>query len=464
VSPRKLIVLSLVVAGLFAFIVLFERRLPSTEERRREGEKHWELPQDRVESIRLERGGETVELVKQGPSWKMAKPDSWDADTFAASDLARTLAHLPRAGGEPQVGPPEEYGLKPPMATATFVWTEKDGGQKFSRTLELGTDIPGTDLTAARQAGDDRILFVPRSVSTAVRKSVDELKSREVFGMTASDIVKIGVERGRGRLDLERRAGVWWLAQPLSDLADADAAAGLAADLSGLRVIDFVPPGQSGDLATLGLAPPLFVVTVADGKDAARILEIGATRSDGASVYARRSGQVFTLDSDVVEDVSREAETYRSVRLFSFDRNQPTAISGSFPGGRRFDFVQKDGGWSSGGRPLLAPSVDDLLGAVLDIESRTFLDSAEAVRLAGGDPTATVTVTLPAREPWTARFYARQTGPEAIVQGRPGAFRVAADTVSRLEEAFRKAAASPTPAPPSTAAKTTPPAAATPKP
>jgi hypothetical protein len=58
------------------------------------------------------------------------------------------------------------------------------------------------------------------------------------------------------------------------------------------------------------------------------------------------------------------------------------------------------------------------------------------------------------------RFYAHRGASRATVRGRPGAFRIADEMITRLEEAFHKAAASPTPAPVSTSA----PAAKTPAP
>ena len=51
-SPRKLLVLTAVVAVLFAFIVLFERKMPSTAERQRKGELYWDLPEDRIDAGR----------------------------------------------------------------------------------------------------------------------------------------------------------------------------------------------------------------------------------------------------------------------------------------------------------------------------------------------------------------------------------------------------------------------------
>ena len=62
-NPRKILVLTGVVLLLFAFIILFERRMPTTDERQRKGPLHWSIPSDRVDSIRIERQDATFERV-----------------------------------------------------------------------------------------------------------------------------------------------------------------------------------------------------------------------------------------------------------------------------------------------------------------------------------------------------------------------------------------------------------------
>src|SRR4029453_17103265 len=183
-SSRRLLVLPGAGVALFAFIFLFERTAPTTGERQQKGELYWDLPEDQVESIRLERGNETVELAKQGDTWRLVRPEAYPADGFAVSDLSSQLADLKKPEGESSAGgKPEHYGLSKPSAKATFVWKDpKTPARKESRTLEFGLDIPGMDLTAARVAGTSRILFVPASVAAAVRKPTAEFKRKAGFG------------------------------------------------------------------------------------------------------------------------------------------------------------------------------------------------------------------------------------------------------------------------------------------
>lgn len=443
-SSRKLLVLTGVVIALFAFIFFFERKMPTTSEREQKGDLYWDLPADRVESIRLEHGGEIVELAKSGESWKLVKPESYPADTVTASDLASQLAGLKKLSGESQgEGNPEGYGLAKPSAKATFAWSDpKNPGQKSSRTLEFGLDIPGTDLTAARVAGKPEILFVPASVAASVRRGADDFKSKDVFGGASLDATGIDVARGRGRLVLAKKNGIWWIEQPISDLANRDVAERLAGDLSSLRVTEFVPKAQAADLPSLGLSPPIFRVTVTDSKGGKNVLDLGSTRSDGNSVYASRQGQVFTVPNSTVDDLSKEATAFRDKRLVRFERADIQGIETAI-GPVRHSFARNQAGWSIDGRALLASAADDLMTAFADVESKAFVGDAAAQALAERSADWTITLKMARGPGWTVKLSPFRGDLGATVSGRPGAFVVAKDAADRLREAIEKAAAPP---------------------
>ena len=456
-SSRKLLVLTGVVVALFAFIFFFERKMPTTGERQQKGDLHWDLPEDRVQRIRIERSGETVELARSGEAWRLVKPEEYPADSFAASALASELADLKNPGGGPASdGKPEDYGLASPAASATIMWTEaKDSAKRLSRTIDFGIDIPGTDVTAARVRGSPGILFVPASVAASIKKPADELKSKDVFGASPLDVARIDVARGRGSLALAKKNGVWWLEQPLTDLADKDVVERLAGDLSSLRVAEFVPRSQAADLAALGLRPPVFRVTITDAKGAKHVLDLGSTRSDGNSVYASRQGQVMSVGNSILEELSREAVSFRDRRLVRFDRSGVTGVEARVGGARR-SFVRSAAGWSVDGRALIASAADDLLTALGDAESLAFLDDSQAKALALRQPDPEIVINLATGPPWKIALYPLRGEFVSSVSGRPGAFTVSRETVDRLAAAIRKAAT----APPATA----PPAARTPAP
>ena len=442
-SAKKLLALTAVVAALFAFIVLFERRMPTTEERARKGDLYWDIPEEQVERIELVRAGETLEFQRAGGSgWKMVRPDKYPADPFAVGNLVTGLAEFRRAGGDDaNDARPGDYGLEHPAAKATIVWGDaSDPKSRKTRTIEFGAAVPGTEVVTARVEGTQKVLFVPASLLASLQKHADDFESREVFGGAPADMTRVEVLRGRGRLVFARKQGVWWLAEPISDLADAGEVDRLVASLLRLRVKEFVHGAQ--DLPAIGLNPALFRVSITGAKGAVTAVDFGATRSDGNTVYARRDGQVFTLEHDVLDELSRETEAFRARALLGFQRGDATGAEAAF-GTNRYALEQKDGGWSSNGRPVLAAAADDVLGALLDLKSSDFTDEAAVRSLAPA--TGTVTVRVRTGEPWTLALHPSAAGVIAKVSGRPGGFVVAGDTGQTLESAFRKAVTDPKP-------------------
>ena len=441
-SPKKLLFLTAIVAVLFGFIAFFERSMPSTAERERKGDLYWDIPTEKIERIEVTRGAEKLEFQRADPShWKMIRPQKYAADGFAVANVASELAELKRAGGDSNDARPADYGLDQPVATATFEWIDPaDPKARKTRTIEFGSQVPGTDIVAARLAGTQKVLFVPASVLTSLKKNPDDFESKEVFEGPSSEISRLEILRGRGRLVLHRKDGAWWLVEPFADLADAGEADRLLGQLTALRAREFVHGND--DLAAQGLNPPLFRVTLIDTKGSATAVEFGAMRSDGNAIYARRDGQVFTVDRDVVDELSREAEPFRSATLLAFNRSDVSALEGSF-GKDAFALVQKEGGWTEAGRPVLAAAADDVESTLLGLKSKEYMDETEARALAPA--VATVTVKGKPGSDWTLSLHPRGSEMAARVSSRPGGFVVDPVVSGQLEAAFRKALAAPTP-------------------
>ncbi|HEV2064843.1 MAG TPA: DUF4340 domain-containing protein, partial [Thermoanaerobaculia bacterium] len=377
----------------------------------------------------------------------LVKPESYPADASPVMDLVRELASLKRAGGDPTGARPDAYGLVPPVAKATFTWSEEAAPQKKKiRTVEFGIEIPAGDTAAARVAGTENVIFVRASALAAVKKSVNDFKSREVFGGSASDIAAVDIERGRGHLVLAKKGGSWWLQQPVNDLADSGVATRLAEDLLALRAVDFVGSADRENLATQGLNPPVSRVTLVDAKGVRSTVDLGATRSDGNSVYARRETQVLTVHNAIVDELSKEAIAFREAHLVMPDRSAVSGLDGEFGDGK-FTFVKSGATWTAAGKPIPSPAADDVLSALLDLKSKTFIDEPDAARLRALAPAATIRLTV-APESWEIKLYTVRSDIQASVARRPGGFLMPPDSLSRLLDAFKKASSSqPTPVP-----------------
>ncbi len=443
-TPKKLVLLTAVVAGLLAFIVLFERKMPSTADRQRKGDLYWDIPEERVTALTLTRGGETLEFSRllEG-DWRMVKPSPYPADNFAVNGAASELTDLKRSGDGAADAPAGDFGLDAPVATATLAWTETDEPEtKQIRTIEFGNAVPGTDVTAARVQGQARVLFVPSAALAAVRKPADDFRSRDLFEGPAAQVSRLEILRGRGSLVLARREGVWWLTEPIADLADAAAVDRLVGQLTALRARDFIH--SSEDLAALSLNPPSYRVSLTGEKGTVTSADFGATRSDGDTVYARRDGQVVTVERDIVDELSKEAEPFRSTALVAFNHGDVTAVDAAFVK-QTYALLQANGGWSSNGRAVTAPAADDALNVISDLKGRGFVDDTTAKALP--EATATVSLKVKSGSGWTIAFHPRGVDAVATISSRPGGIVVPSDSADRIAAALAKAVLPPTPGP-----------------
>src|SRR5262249_8962516 len=175
----------------------------------------------------------------------------------------------------------------------------------------------------------------------------------------------------------------------------------LVSDLTGLKAIGFLTPAERQDLASLGLAPPLYRVTLADAKAASTTVDFGATRSDGNSIYARTEAQGLNVPSTLNDELSEEAVAFRDAHLVRFERTAVTSLTGTF-GGKSFTLDKSSGNWAAGGQKLQDAPVEDLLTALLDAKSRSFVDNIAPLK--NKTAAASVTAKAPAGD-WTVSFY-----------------------------------------------------------
>jgi hypothetical protein len=167
VSVKKLLALTAVVAALFAFIVLFERKMPTTADRDRKGDLYWDIPADRVDRL-------PPSAATRRSSSASTRAAGMGAAEVPAS--VRVVARLgPRgdaaSGDEVTDAKPSDYALEKPVASATFDWRIRTTRRRTSRApWSSDPTCPAPDVVSARLAGTE-IAFVPPSVLSSVRTS-----------------------------------------------------------------------------------------------------------------------------------------------------------------------------------------------------------------------------------------------------------------------------------------------------
>jgi len=454
-SPKRLAVLTGVLLVLFAFVAFFERKMPTTQERLDRGDVIWDVNEAKIGRIEVNRDAMTIAFERDGDAWRMTRPDPYPADAATLSALVSDLAHPSRQGEASSGASEPDYGLTAPRAVVTISTRETKGSKGESHTLSIGREIPGTDTVAARVKGENRTIFVRSSVAADLLKPVDGYKSRKVFAGSALDVTQLSIARGRGRLDFEKRKNRWWMTRPAADLAASSAVERLIDDLLAANVAEFLKVPRA-ELAGDGLAPPVYTVSMTiSGKPVTA--DIGATRADGKSVYARSAGETFAIDSTAIDELAKEADAYRETKVARFDNYAAKKLVWSAGGARR-EFGRDGSDWKEAGRAIPAASVEDVLTAIGSLEGKDFLPASDWANISGTPELAAFTVETSAGDSFAATARASGGGNVAIkLADRPEAIVLPAADFERVAAAVRKIAPAAA-APPAKAAPPTKPA------
>lgn len=473
-STRKLLVLSGVFLALLAFVVFFERHQPTSEEAARARKKLLDFEPAEAVTLTVERPDLPKVALARGPE------DRWlvggePADAATVDGLVADLARLDLVGETRTEFDPKEFGLDAPKATVVL---GRKGGS--SHTVLFGTEVPGTDATAA--AADGRFGAVKYAPMAALRKPLDDFRSKNLVEVPAADVTRVTIAKGASRIVVARSAGTsggppgdWRLEEPVKDLASRTFVDEVLADLSSSRVSEFPTFGPS-DLPRVGLAPPSATVTLQKGDQVVASLAFGATKADVAGkLYALRGKTPVVVDDRVQEGIAKELSAFRETKVCPLDTWSATRLSVDL-GGTVGGAEKVEGEWRSGGRTVPATAVEDLLERLSRIEARLFFPmkelpahGVEVKKRKLPSPTATIEVQLEREpSPRLLRFYTANPldgAPALAVEasGRSDAMlvpRAAVDDLRPLLEALRAAAAGSPKTPGPAASAATAPAAA----
>lgn len=406
-STRKLLILTGVFLALLAFVVFWERHLPTSEERAKAQQRLFDLDVQKVVGLSLERSGQQpVTLSRKGGRWVLEGPKGGAADAGTADGLVADLARLDLLGETRSKFDPKEYGLDAPKVKATV--NLKDGS---SRTVLFGEAIPGADATAAVEGG--RLGSVKFAPIAQLTKPYDEYRSRSLVDVPTTDITRVTVARGPNRVVAVREApGGWRLELPVKDLASGTFVDQLLADLAGVRATEFPAVGPA-ELSRIGLAPPGTEVVLEKGSEVVSRLAFGDARADAAGkLFASRDGVVMVVDDRAQESLGKELSAFREGKLLPLDTWLVSRVV--FESGELRAGAEKlDGTWRSAGREIEGRIAEDLLDRLSRTEVRRFVPAKElpaiglaTVRRKKPVPTGTVEILLEkAKVPLRIDFY-----------------------------------------------------------
>ncbi len=370
-KPRNLIILAAIVLAVAAYVFLFERHQPTTEEAKQQAEKLLpDLDRDRIAAVTIDVASGTVRLEKGGGSWRLAEPIDYPA---AGSAVSSALGSLTNLEAERRLPVPEidlsQYGLEPAAATVTL---EIDDGSRLE--LAVGDELPLGSKRAVRIDAGDEVAVVPGWFVSDLERELDDWRSREVTDVMASDVASIDIRTGEDVIRAVRLEERWQLLAPLEDVADRDHLEALVSDLNSLQIEEFVD--DDVDLEELGLVTPEYELTVvrSDGGEPLQ-LRLGATREDGGAtlVACRRGSDDYFWARDGVRDRLRKAPVlWRSKKVAPFETWQVEALR--LTGGERTaELLYEDGVWRfTDGSEADLGAVQERLRSLAELEAADY--------------------------------------------------------------------------------------------
>ncbi|MDL2716865.1 MAG: DUF4340 domain-containing protein [Acidobacteriota bacterium] len=419
---KKLLILSGVFLALLAFVVLFERKQPTSEERAKSAKRLADVNAEDVLSVRLERPGlAPVELLRREKNrWTLKGEPEGPADGFAAENLVGDLGRLDVVGDVRTDVDPKEFGLDTPKAKATLTFKDKS-----VKTFLFGQAIPGTDATAAAEGA--RFAAVRAAPLAGLTKPADDYRSRSLFETPPLEITRLTIAKGPSTVVVargakpDRAAGGWKMEKPVSDFAADAFVDRLLSDLASAKISEF-PAIPVGDLARVGLAPGWATVRLEKGVEVVVTVSFGSAKADaGGKIYAKVGNVVAVVDDRVRESLDTEISAWREGKVLPVDL--PALRRVSFAADEfRAGAEKVDGAWRSAGRDIPASVAEALGSGVSRAEVRAFLPR-RAGKAAKEKPVATLELLTEGEAPArVVTFYeapAGITGFLAEATGRP---------------------------------------------
>jgi hypothetical protein len=347
VSARKTLLFAVIAIVFGAYIYLVERPRMAAEG---EEDRLVELDVESVRSLRLSYpDGDPIAVERDGEDWRMTEPMRTAADGQA---IVRLLEQIADAKAERRIAGEEAqelstYGLDGDGERAR-VSIELEGGTALDDIIVGGTTPVGYNAFA-RVEGSSDIVVTPLIFHTGVKKSVFEMRDKQLFDFDEGAVTAIDIESPDGHTRLQRDGDGWRLLEPLEDHADGNQVKTLLSSLTNLQALAFFEADEH-DAADIGLTPPRLEVTLELDGDDAPGFRLGEKTSDGpAGNYFERlpDGQRAKVPDWVATRFGQDTNALRDKHLFDCDPNEIARMAFERDDGHSFALVEADdGGWS----------------------------------------------------------------------------------------------------------------------
>jgi hypothetical protein len=368
-----------------------------------------------LDTIKVQRDGETLALKQADGKWQLTEPVSAEADTGKASQLASQLSglevteYVTESAKMDDLEP--QYGLGKPALSVTF--TVHDA-QKPAQTLLLGKQRPNHSEYFAKLAGSDSVFAVKKDFRDALDQGSLAYRPVQFPSLPPEQATELRVQKeGQEEYRLAHKDGVWKVAAPFEAGAVASLVQPMVDDVAHLKAERYEAHAAK-ELDKYGLDKPYLrlALTLSPQKDAAgketpreRVLHVGKpTEKDAPTRFAKLadSDAIFVVGAPLVAAEDHAALDLLDRNLLTLDREQIERVH-SEHGDAKVTLQKEKGDWKvtdSPASPFTADreAVATILSAWTNLRANRFAAYGPRADLAAyglDKPAGTVAVTLP---------------------------------------------------------------------
>ena len=396
---KSTIALIVVLLGLGAYIYFVTWKQPEggADAAKKQDKVFAGLDSSKIEELKVtSAAGDATTVKKDAGGWQVMQPVTAKADESEIGSLTSALAstEVSRVVDENPTNL-NDYGLSNPRIEVDF----KAAGDKDYRKLMVGGKTPtGGDLYARRN-DEKKVFLIPAFQESTLNRTTFDLRDKGLLKFDREKVDGIDVSAGGKTIAIAKDGGDWKLTKPVQTKADFGSVEGLVGRLQTAQMKSIAADQASpADLKKYGLDKPEATVNLNIGSSRATLL-LGGKASDN-TVYARDASKpaVVTVDSSLVDDLKKDADSYRRKDLFEFRPFNATHIEMSRNGQTIvLDRVKgqndKPDTWkrvSPAAADVDKEKMDGLLSKLSNMRASSFVDSTAKTGL--DKPALTITV------------------------------------------------------------------------
>ncbi|HKD51745.1 MAG TPA: DUF4340 domain-containing protein [Candidatus Acidoferrum sp.] len=397
-----------------------------------------DLPQDQIESLKLEKlGSEPVELKRTGSKWSITGPKALPADQDAVSSLISTFASLNADKLlEDKPASVEPYGLTKPLLSITA--TKKDG-----KTVKLlvGDQTPTSSGSYAELSGDPRVFLVASYSKNSLDKSENDLRDKRLLTFDSEKLSRVELTAKRETIEFGRDKDQWQILKPKPMRANQSAVEDLVRSLGDAKMELSATDVEKKDLGAFNTGKPVVTVKITDVAGTQEL----QVRKDKDDYYAKSSAVagVYRVLSSVGTSVDKSLDDFRNKKLFDFGFIDPEKIE-IHDGAKGYFLTRSGSDWWSNGKKMDEGSVSTLVSDIRDLTATKFPENGFTAS------SLDVTVTSGSGKR-VEKVLIAKTGDAYIAkrEGEPALYELNGTAITDLQKAATDVKPAPPPAPPS---------------